>query len=73
MNSDSDVDIATDEARPKHAPMRVEEAETRTEQAMRRGMVEFFEKPLLREHFLTSLSPRAEDGQTEYEARPIAD
>ncbi len=40
---------------------------------MRRRVVDFLEKPLLREHFLTSPFPHAGGGQVEYEARPVAE
>jgi hypothetical protein len=51
---------------------RIEQTEVRTEQAMRRGGG-FLEKPFLQEHFLTSLSPRADGGPAKFEARPIVD
>ncbi len=77
---DSGQSVAPDEGKIEKNPdadvashgTRTEQAETRTEQAMRRGGG-FLEKPFPQEHFLTSLFPRADGGQAEFGARPIVD
>ena len=68
---EGEIEKNQDANAPGHG-MRIEQAETRTEQSMRR-VDGFLEEPSPREHFLTSLFSRADGGQAKFEARPIAD
>lgn len=66
-----EIEKNQDASVPGHGT-RIEHAEPRTEQSMRRAG-EFLVKPFLQERFLTSLSPRTGDGQPEFRATPIVD